>query len=335
MKMNSKPTKHVVVTGGAGYIGSHACKALAGAGFVPVTFDNLCRGHEWAVKWGPLEIGDILDPDRLKQVFNQYQPCAVMHFAALAYVGESVTHPMLYYRNNVLGSYTLLECMLDHGIDKFIFSSTCAVYGVPAEVPITETHHKSPINPYGNTKAIIENMLEDLSTINKLEYVSLRYFNAAGADPDGEVGEDHEPETHLIPLVLQTAAGKRSHVNIFGEDYATPDGTCIRDYIHVTDLADAHIKALAYLLDGGQSNFFNLGTETGYSVKQIIERAQKITGKDIDIRSAARRPGDPPVLVADSSKIKQELRWSPAHSDLDTTLTNAWTWQQRAGIDRG
>jgi len=319
--------KNIIVTGGAGYIGSHACKALAEAGFTPICFDNLSCGHKWAVKWGPLEVGDILDENRLSDVLHKYKPSAVMHFAALSYVGESVTNPLEYYRNNVIGSYSLLKNMLSHEIEKIIFSSTCAVYGNPSDIPLTEKHIKNPINPYGNTKAVVENMMEDLSLINKIKYVSLRYFNAAGADLDGEIGELHNPETHLIPLVLQTAAGSRTHIDVYGNDYATPDGTCIRDYIHVTDLADAHIKALEYLLEGGKSNIYNLGTETGYSVNEIIDQASIITGKEIATLIAPRRPGDPPSLIADSTKIRQELNWKLRYSELGSILSTAWNWQ--------
>jgi UDP-arabinose 4-epimerase len=320
-------SKIVIVTGGAGYIGSHACKALARAGYLPVTYDNLTRGHAEAVKWGPLETGDIQDSGRLDEVFQQYQPCAIMHFAALAYVGESVTNPAAYYQNNVVGTFNLLKQMMHHGIDSFIFSSTCAIYGTPTEIPIAENHHKAPVNPYGNTKATVENMLADISETNKLKFVSLRYFNAAGADPDGELGENHLPETHLIPLVLQTAAGSSPCIEIFGDNYETPDGTCIRDYIHVTDLAKAHVLALDYLVDGGTSNFYNLGTEAGFSVREIIDNAKRVTGKDIRVKIAARRPGDPPSLIADSSKIRRELQWIPRHSDIDSILSTAWRWQ--------
>lgn len=318
--------KNIIVTGGAGYIGSHACKALYRAGFTPVTFDNLSRGHEWAVKWGPLEIGDILDSDRLSEVMKQYQPSAVMHFAALACVGESVTRPILYYHNNVVGTCTLLRTMLRHGINKFIFSSTCAVYGEPQELPLTESHQRSPVNPYGNTKAMVETMLEDLAAIDQLQFVSLRYFNAAGADADGDIGESHEPETHLIPLVLNAAAGAIPAIAICGDDYETKDGTGIRDYIHVTDLADAHVRALQRILDGNSSGFYNLGTETGYSVKEIIDAAEKVTKKKIPTSISPRRPGDPPALIANTTKVKQELGWKLKYSDLDSIISSAWNW---------
>ncbi len=326
--MELSESKTIIVTGGAGYIGSHACKALANAGYLPVAYDNLSRGHDWAVKWGPLEKGDILDSDRLSELMKKYQPSAVMHFAALAYVGESVTNPLLYYHNNVVGTYTLLRTMLRHNINKFIFSSTCAVYGDPQELPLTESHRRSPVNPYGNTKAMVETMLEDLAAIEQISFISLRYFNAAGADTEGEIGESHEPETHLIPLVLEVASGKRPHIEIFGNDYDTPDGTCVRDYIHVTDLADAHIKSLEYILDNKGSEFFNLGTEYGYSVNEIIENAKHITNKEIDVKIKARRPGDPPALIADSSKIKKILNWKSKYSNINQILSSAWEWQK-------
>lgn len=319
-------SKTILVTGGAGYIGSHACKALAKAGYEPVVYDNLSRGHAEAVKWGPLEIGDILDGARLDQVLQKYRPVAVMHFAAYAYVGESVSEPMLYYRNNVLGSYTLLNRMLENDITNFIFSSTCAIYGIPDRIPIAEEQHKVPVNPYGNTKAAVETMLADLSAPGKLRYVSLRYFNAAGADPEGEIGEKHDPETHLIPLVLQALSGQRPHVEIYGTDYDTRDGTCIRDYLHVTDLVNAHLLALDYLIKGGKSDYFNLGTQNGYSVSEIIEHATALTGKPVTVKHAGRRSGDPAALVADSDKIKKTLGWQLEHSDLDTILGTAWRW---------
>jgi len=313
--------KNILVTGGAGYIGSHACKALAKAGYTPITYDNLVYGHESVVKWGPFEQGDILDRNRLDEVIKQYQPTAIMHFAAYAYVGESVDHPGKYYRNNVTGSLTLLETMRDHNIQNFIFSSTCATYGEPEQIPMTEAHKQAPINPY-------EQMLSDFDVAHNLKSVSLRYFNAAGADPEGETGEDHDPETHLIPLVLDAAADKRPSITIFGDDYDTPDGTCIRDYIHVTDLADAHVKALTYLEQGGQTTAYNLGNGKGFSVKEVIETAKKITGKDIPVIIGKRRPGDPPSLVGDAARIRKELNWSPEYAELETIIETAWQWHQ-------
>ena len=321
---------NILVTGGAGYIGSHACKALANAGYTPIAYDNLVYGHEWAVKWGPFEQGDILDRKRLDEVIEQYQPAAIMHFAAYAYVGESVDQPGKYYRNNVSGSLTLLEAMRDHGIRYFIFSSTCATYGEPQQIPISEDHKQAPINPYGHSKLMIEQMLSDFDTAHDLKSVALRYFNAAGADPDGDTGEDHDPETHLIPLVLDAAIGKRPSITIFGDDYDTPDGTCIRDYIHVTDLADAHVKALKYLEQGGNTTKFNLGNGTGFSVKDVIDTAQKVTGKDIPVVIGKRRPGDPPRLVGDAARIRKELNWSPEYPDLDTIIETAWKWHMKA-----
>jgi UDP-arabinose 4-epimerase len=321
-------TKVILVTGGAGYIGSHACKALAKAGYTPVAYDNLVYGHEWVVKWGPFEKGDILDRKRLDEVINQYQPAAIMHFAAYAYVGESVELPGKYYRNNVTGSLTLLEAMRDHGVPNFIFSSTCATYGEPDQIPIPEDHKQAPINPYGHSKLMIEQMLSDFDTAHGLKSVSLRYFNAAGADPEGETGEDHNPETHLVPLALDAAAGKRPSITIFGDDYDTPDGTCIRDYIHVTDLADAHVKALKYLEQGGDSTKYNLGNGKGFSVKEVIDTAKKVTGKEIPVVLGTRRPGDPPRLVGDAARIRKELDWSPEYAELETIIDTAWKWHQ-------
>ena len=319
----------ILVPGGAGYIGSHACKALAKAGYTPVAYDNLVYGHEWAVKWGPFEQGDILDRNRLDEVIKQYQPTAIMHFAAFAYVGESVDNPGKYYRNNVTGSLTLLEAMRDNYINNFIFSSTCATYGEPEEIPIPEGHKQLPINPYGQSKLMIEQMLSDFDVAHNLKSVSLRYFNAAGADPDGDTGEDHDPETHLIPLVLDAAAGKRPSITIFGDDYDTADGTCIRDYIHVTDLADAHVKALKYLEQGGQTTQYNLGNGKGFSVKEVIETAKKITGKKIPVVTGPRRHGDPPRLVGDAARIRKDLNWSPEYADLETIIETAWKWHRR------
>lgn len=325
VEMNSQK---ILVTGGAGYIGSHACKALAAAGFFPVTIDSLIHGHSWAVQWGPLEQGDIADRAFLDSVIAKYHPIAVMHFAAFAYVGESVVDPGKYYRNNVAGTLTLLEAVRDHQIPHFVFSSTCATYGAPIAIPIPEAHPQWPINPYGAGKLMIERMLTDFEQAHGLRSVSLRYFNAAGADPDGEIGECHNPETHLIPLVLDVAASFRSEIKIFGEDYSTPDGTCIRDYIHVTDLADAHIRALNYLIQGGTSVQMNLGTGTGYSVKEVIATTGKVTGRKIFVTSGARRPGDPPQLVAKATTAEKLLGWAPVHSRLEEIIGTAWAWHQ-------
>ena len=319
---------NILVAGGAGYIGSHACKALSQAGYTPVAYDNLVYGHESAVKWGPFVQGDVNDRQRLDQVIEKYRPTAVMHFAAYAYVGESVEDPGKYYRNNVAGTLTLLEALRDFGVDKFIFSSSCATYGMPETIPISEEHVQAPINPYGQSKLMIEQMLKDFDAAYGLKSVSLRYFNAAGADPDGEIGEDHDPETHLIPLVLNVAAGVSPHITVFGDDYETEDGTCIRDYIHVTDLADAHVKALSYLERGGCTTAYNLGNEKGFSVREVIDCANQITGKEITVVIGARRAGDPPRLVGDAQRIRDELSWKPQHTDLETIIKTAWEWHE-------
>ncbi len=334
MNTTNKSAKCVLVTGGAGYIGSHACKALEAAGYSPVTYDNFRYGHRQAVRWGPLEEGDIGDRERLETVIRKYDPAAVMHFAAYAYVGESVENPAKYYRNNVAGSLTLLESMKNCGVDKIIFSSTCATYGMPEQIPIVEDHPQNPINPYGRSKLMIEWMLQDFAKAYGINFVSLRYFNAAGADPDGEIGEAHDPETHLIPLVLDVALGKRAHLDVFGTDYDTADGTCIRDYIHVTDLANAHVMALEYLFHDKQSTAFNLGNGHGFSVREVIETAGKVTGRAITCREADRRAGDPPVLIGSSEKIKRILGWQPLFKRLQDIITTAWQWHQKI-IDPG
>lgn len=317
---------NILVTGGAGFIGSHACKALARAGYTPITYDNLVYGHKWAVKWGPLEIGDINDRKRLEAVIKQYQPIAVMHFAAFAYVGESVLDPGKYYRNNVAGTLTLLEAMCNQGIDKLIFSSTCATYGTPEKLPITEDHPQQPINPYGTSKLMVEKVLRDFDFAHGMRSISLRYFNAAGADPEGEIGESHEPETHLIPLVLDAALGKRPSITIFGTDYETPDGTCIRDYIHVSDLAHAHVLALQALEKGAQTTAYNLGSTSGFSVREVVELARKITVLPIPLEYSERRSGDPAKLVGDATLISSVLGWKPQFTELEDILKSAWNW---------
>ncbi len=321
---------NILVTGGAGYIGSHACKALAQAGYTPVTYDNLVYGHRWAVRWGPLEVGDIADRARLDAVIAQYRPAAVMHFAAYAYVGESVQDPGKYYRNNVAGTLTLLEAMRDHGIDTLIFSSTCATYGIPDQVPIAEDHPQRPINPYGASKWMIERILQDFDAAHGLRSIALRYFNAAGADPDGDIGEAHDPETHLIPLVLDAAAGKRPAITVYGDDYDTPDGTCIRDYIHVTDLANAHVVALKALQAGPATTAYNLGNGQGFSVREVIAAAEAVTGRPVPVHIGARRSGDPARLVGDARRIRQALGWTPRHQALEAMLATAWRWCDRA-----
>jgi len=322
-------TQSVLVTGGAGYVGSHACKALAGAGYRPVVYDNLSRGHREAVRWGPLVEGDLHDSPGLAAALRAHKITAVMHFAALAYVGESMTDPETYYRNNVGGTLALLAAMREAEVARIVFSSTCAIYGVPDRVPIVETTAKAPLNPYGETKLAIERALRWYGEAYGLRSVSLRYFNAAGADPEGEIGEDHQPETHLIPLVLEAALGNRAQIDVFGTDYATPDGTAIRDFIHVQDLAEAHVKALDRLLGGGLSLTLNLGTGVGHTVREVIAAAERITGHRIPRREGPRRPGDPPVLVADASRAREVLGWTPGLSDLDTIIKTAWAWHTR------
>lgn len=319
---------NILVTGGAGYIGSHACKALRAAGFNPVTFDNMVYGHEWAVKWGPLVRGDILDTEALDAVFAAYRPVGVMHFAAFAYVGESVTDPLKYYHNNVAGTVSLLRAMRRNGCQAVVFSSTCATYGVPEEFPITESHPQRPINPYGATKLMIERVLADCDAAYGARYATLRYFNAAGADPDGEIGEDHDPETHLIPLVIQAAMGLRPHVEIYGTDYDTPDGTCIRDYIHVTDLAEVHVAAIRHLLDRGDSLILNLGTGQGNTVRQVIRAVEEASGRPVPVKEGPRRPGDPHALYADGAAARRVLGFAPRFTDIVDTVRTAVTWHK-------
>ena len=325
----SQLQKSVLVTGGAGYIGAHACKALNRAGYTPIVYDNLVYGHPEFVKWGPLEEGDIDDHQRLERVLGKYKPTAVMHFAAYAYVGESMENPSKYYLNNVAGTLSLLETMRKCDINQIIFSSTCATYGMPEQIPIDEDHPQYPINPYGRSKLMIEWILKDFATAYGLKFVSLRYFNAAGADPDAEIGEDHNPETHLIPLILDVALGRRKHLEIFGTDYDTSDGTCIRDYIHVSDLADAHLLALLYLRDGGESAAYNLGNGSGFSVREVITTARERTGCDIPCVESKRRPGDPSILIGSSEKIKKTLGWKPRFNKLETIIDTAWRWQNK------
>jgi UDP-arabinose 4-epimerase len=327
--MAAAMSKTILVTGGAGYIGSHACKALAKAGYEPITYDNLSRGHREAVRWGPFVEGELADRDLLAASLRRFRIAAVMHFAAFAYVGESVAKPELYFRNNVAGSLTLLEAMVETDVRSIVFSSTCATYGLPEKVPIVETTPQRPVNPYGETKLMIERALHWFGEAHGLRHAALRYFNAAGADPEGDIGEDHDPETHLLPLLLQTALGQRSHIDIYGTDYPTPDGTAVRDYIHVQDLAEAHVLALGHLADGGESLALNLGTGEGHSVRRAIAAAERVTGRRIACREAPRRPGDPPVLVADASRARTALGWVPRRSDLDSILATAWAWHSR------
>ena len=319
----------VLVTGGAGYIGSHACKRLAQAGYRPVAYDSLVRGHREAVRWGPFVEADLADTERLADAIKRFNVSAVMHFAAFAYVGESMANPELYFRNNVGNSIRLLEAMRGAGARHIVFSSTAAVYGIPERMPIAESMPPRPVNPYGESKLMVERMLHWYGKAHGFTYASLRYFNAAGADPDGEIGEDHDPETHLIPLVLETALGRRPQIDILGTDYATPDGTAVRDYVHVQDLADAHVRAISHLVRGGRSLELNLGTGEGHSVREVIAAAERVTGRKIPQREAPRRSGDPPVLVAEAHRARAALGWAPALSEIDSILATAWTWHTR------
>jgi UDP-glucose-4-epimerase GalE len=319
---------NILVTGGAGYIGSHACKALKALGHNPIAYDNLIYGHRDSVKWGDLCEGDIGDSHFLGQCLDKYRVNAVMHFAAYAYVGESVTDPMKYYENNLGNTLTLLHCMLERGIRYFIFSSTCATYGNPVSVPIEETHPQIPINPYGKSKLMIEHILQDYDRAYGLRFMSLRYFNAAGADPECQTGEDHDPETHLIPIVLEVALGRRKSVHVFGTDYDTPDGSCVRDYVHVTDLARAHTSALDRLVNGAESDACNLGTGKGYSVLEVIEAASRVTSVKIQHTVTGRRPGDPAVLLASGSKARDMLDWVPDYTDIESIIATAWHWHK-------
>lgn len=319
----------VLVTGGAGYIGSHVCKALASAGYLPVTYDNLCAGHAWAVRWGPLECGDLIDAARLDEVMRRYKPAAVLHLAGLIVVSESVTDPAQYYLNNVSGSIVLLDAMRRNGIERIVFSSSAAVYGEPELTPMPESHPLRPVNPYGTSKQMIERVLQDYARAYNLHSVSLRYFNAAGADEGGEIGEAHPIETHLIPLVLEAAAGKRHFIAIYGDRYPTRDGTCIRDYIHVSDLADAHILALRYLDNSVGAHAFNLGNGAGTTVREVIEVARRVTGNAVPARIELPRPGDPAILLADASRARQLLGWQPVRSGVDQMVSSAWNWARR------
>ena len=321
-------SRTVFVTGGAGYVGSHCAKAFAQAGWTVVTYDNLSRGHRDLVKWGALIEGDILDRASLRAALEQTRPDAVAHFAALAYVAESMSAPDLYYRNNVVGTMNLLDAMVETGIGKLVFSSSCATYGISDDL-ITEETPQNPINPYGETKKTCEKMIHDYGAAHDLRSVILRYFNAAGCDPDGETGERHDPEPHVIPLAIRGAMDGTFTFNILGGDYDTPDGTCVRDYVHVSDLANAHWRALDYLANGGASEIFNLGTGRGASVRQLADAVSRVAGKEVPRVVTDRRPGDPPSLVASAEKARKVLGWQPAHSDLDTILKTAWDWFQR------
>ena len=319
----------ILVCGGAGYIGSHINKQLYLEGYDTIVFDNLVYGHREAVKWGELIVGDLANIEDLEAVFNTHTIDAVVHFAAYAYVGESVQEPEKYYYNNVVNTLNLLKVMKAHGCNKIIFSSTCATYGEPERVPITEDMPQNPINPYGMTKLTVERIFRDYSRAYGLSYAVLRYFNAAGADPDGEIGESHDPETHIIPLVLDAASGARPDIKVFGTDYDTPDGSCIRDYIHVTDLASAHLLALHHLEKGGSSDFFNLGNAKGTSVLEVVDSVKRVTGRDFKVVFADRRPGDPAKLVGSSEKAQRVLGWKPEYADIDTIVSHAWNWHEK------
>ena len=319
----------VLIVGGAGYIGSHTVKELHKKGHEILVLDNLVHGHKEFLKWGKFVNADLENIKQLRSIFKKYPITSVIHFASYINVGESVTDPKKYYINNVTNTLNLLNVMIEYSVRHFIFSSTCATYGTPVSIPIDENHPQNPINPYGQSKLMIEKIIEDYSNAYDFSYVSLRYFNASGADQDGEIGEWHNPETHLIPLVLDAAINKRDSISIYGTDYDTSDGTCIRDYIHVTDLADAHIKALEFLKSGGKSTACNIGTEKGYTVREIIEEAQKITQREIKIVETGKRKGDSTILVSKSAKIKDTLKWEPQHSSLNEIIQSAWNWHKK------
>ena len=321
--------KFILVTGGAGYIGSHVCKILSQNGFTPITYDNLCSGNKEAVKWGPFEEGDIRDRSRLRDVLRKYNPAAIMHFAALIQVGQSVIDPAIYYHNNVYGSLCLLEEARAHNINHMIFSSTAAVYGIPETSPVPEDAAHAPINPYGQTKLMMERMIHDYANAYGLKYAILRYFNAAGADPDTETGSAYKTDSHIIPLLMRAASGLNPDIKLFGEDYDTPDGTAVRDYIHVTDLANAHVLSLNHILSGKDNITINIGTNKGYSVSEVIDAAKRITHKNITVVKSPRRAGDPAILVADASKAGNIIQWTPTLSSLDTIVETAWKWRQK------
>ena len=326
--------QRVLVTGGAGYIGSHTCKLLATEGYDPIVVDNLSTGNKWAVKWGPLEICDIRDDDALSLVMDKYKPEAVAHFASCCYVGESVENPEKYYNNNVSGMLSLLKTMNRKQVRKIIFSSSCSTYGNPQYIPIDETHPQTPINPYGFTKYICERILSDYHRTLDIDFVALRYFNAAGADPEAEIGELHEPEPHLVPRILNAALGKTDHFLIHGTDYDTDDGTCVRDYVHVLDIAKAHLKAIEHILKSNSAEFINLGNGSGFSVKEVVNKVLEITGSKIKVVEGDRRDGDPAILISDSQRASEILNWSPDYPDLTSIITHAWQWHQSKKSDR-
>jgi UDP-glucose 4-epimerase len=317
--------ENVLVAGGAGYIGAHTCLNLAERGFRPIVFDNLSNGHAEFAKWGPLEVGDIRDRKRLDEVLQTYKPQAILHFAAAIEVGASVREPLAFYDNNVTGTVVLLQAAQAAGINKLVFSSTCATYGVPASVPLNEQHRQLPINPYGHSKLIVEQILQELDRHKAFRSCILRYFNAAGADPEGRIGEWHSPETHAIPIALETALGRRPYFQVLGTDYETRDGSCVRDFVHVLDLADAHTRAVEYLLNGGTSKALNLGTGHGTTVKELLKAVQSVVGRQFDVQYGPRREGDSPALVADNARAKRDLGWSPRHN-LRTIIETAHNW---------
>jgi UDP-arabinose 4-epimerase len=319
----------VLIVGGAGYIGSQTAKCVARAGLTPVVLDNLVYGHRWAVKWGPLVEGDLSDAALVDRVLAEHEITSVIHFAAYAYVGESVQNPRKYFRNNVANTLNLLDAMVDRGVRNIVFSSTCATYGEPKEVPIPESHPQSPINPYGESKLTVEKILHWYSRAYSIRFAALRYFNAAGADPEGEVGEDHDPETHLIPLAVKAALEGKTELSIFGTDYPTPDGTAIRDYIHVADLADAHRLALDHLARGGENLLLNLGTGHGHSVRQVIAAVESVSARRVPAREVGRREGDPPELVADARRAAAVLRWRPTYPGIEAIVRHACAWHER------
>jgi UDP-arabinose 4-epimerase len=321
----------VLVTGGAGYIGSHTAKALARAGYEPVVLDDLSNGHRRAVKWGPLVEGNLSDGRLIERTLASHKVEAVIHFAASILVGESMTNPQRHFWNNVVNTLRLLDAMLEAGVKHIVFSSSAAVYGDPEKVPIPEDHPKHPVNAYGDTKLSMERAIKWYGAAYGIRWMALRYFNAAGADPDGELGEEHQPETHLIPLVIQAALGQRPEVEVYGTDYPTPDGTCIRDYIHIADLAEAHVRSLGHILAAGESCALNLGTGHGHTVRQVIGAVERVGGVRVPYRDAPRRAGDPPSLVADPSRAAKVLGWQPQHSGLDSIVSSAWKWHARGG----
>ena len=324
----------VLVTGGAGYIGSHACKVLQRLGFIPVTFDNLVTGWRDAVKFGPLEQGDLLNKSDVERVFEKHLPVAVMHFAALSQVGESIQKPGLYWQNNVLGSLNLIQAAVDNGCMDFVFSSTCATYGEQDGVVLDEDSMQHPINAYGASKRAVENILANYQATYGLNQVIFRYFNVAGADPEAEIGEFHQPETHLIPLILDAIDGKRDSLTIFGTDYDTPDGTCIRDYVHVCDLVEAHVLGLKWLQEGRGSRVFNLGTGDGFSVREVVEHAEQVTKRPVPLKRGARRVGDCTKLLSGSSRAVSELGWSATRSNMKQMITDAWRWHQKGAYEK-